>query len=150
MRGTRATPHAPPSRACSTSTVCYKETRWIGMHKQAGTRAGNQRTHTRTINISPPTQANNATQATNGNQPTPIPDQAAVKASNQHTNLTSHRILCHRGTRQGHRGAAPTTGTTGSHAVHIQLKPMRRGNTMKPRHASTGALGRNRQNARTL
>ena len=23
--------------------TCYKETRWLGMHKQAGTRAGNQR-----------------------------------------------------------------------------------------------------------
>ena len=99
-------------------------------------------------------QANNATRATNGNPPTPTPDQAAVKAFNQHTTLTSHRTLCHRGSRQRHRGAAPTTGVTGSHAVHIQLKPRRRGNppapVMKPRHASAGALGRNRQNERTL
>ena len=36
--------------------VCYKETRWLGMHKQAGTRAGNHHRHTLTINVSPPTQ----------------------------------------------------------------------------------------------
>ena len=133
---------------------CYKETQWLGMHKRAGTRAGNHQRHTRTINVSPPTQANNATRATNGNSLTPIPDQTAVKASTQHTTLTSHRTLCHRGTRQRHRGAAPTTGTTGSHTVHIQLKPRRRDKppapVMKPQHASAGALGRNRQNVRTL
>ena len=49
---------------------CYKETRWLSMHKQAGTRAGNHHRHTRTINVSPPTQAKNATRATNGNPPT--------------------------------------------------------------------------------
>ena len=49
---------------------CYRETQWLGMHKQAGTRAGNHERHTRTINVSPPTQANNATRATNGNPPT--------------------------------------------------------------------------------
>ena len=26
--------------------ICYKETRWLGMHKQAGTRAGNHHRHT--------------------------------------------------------------------------------------------------------
>ena len=75
-------------------------------------------------------------------------------ASNQHSTLTSHRTLCHRGTSQRHKSAAPTTGTTGSHTVHIQLKPRRRGNrpgpVMKPRHASAGALGRNKQGRRKL
>ena len=124
------------------------------MHKQAGTRAGKHQTHTRTINVSPPTEANNAARATISKPPTPIRDQAAAKASNQHTTLTSHRSLCHRGTRQIHRGAAPSTGTTESQAVHIQLKPRRRGNrpasVMKHRHASASLLGRNRQNGRTL
>ena len=27
-------------------SVCYKGTRWLGMHKQAGTRAGNHQRHT--------------------------------------------------------------------------------------------------------
>ena len=50
------------------------------------------------------------------------PNQATVKASNQHFTLTSHRTLCHRDTRPRHWGAAPTTGTIGSHKAHIQLK----------------------------
>ena len=36
---------------------------------------GNHQRHTRTMNVSPPTQDNNATRTTNGNPPTPIPDQ---------------------------------------------------------------------------
>ena len=32
---------------------CYRETRWLGMHKQAGPRAGNHQRHIRTINASP-------------------------------------------------------------------------------------------------
>ena len=47
--------------------VDYKETRWLGMRKQSGTRAGNHERHTRTISTSPPTQANNAARAANGN-----------------------------------------------------------------------------------
>ena len=42
--------------------VCYKETRWLGMLKQAGTRAQNhQKYHNKR-------QANNATRAVNGNK----------------------------------------------------------------------------------
>ena len=78
-----------------------------------------------TTNTSPPMQA-----YTSHRRQTP--NQAAVKASNQHTTLTSRRTLCHPGTRQRHRSAAPTTGTTGSHVVHIQLKPRRRGNPPAP------------------
>ena len=50
------------------------------------------------------------------------PNQAAVKASNQHTTLTSHRTLCHRGTKQKHKGAAPTTGTTWSIYYMLAMK----------------------------
>ena len=96
--------------------------------------------------VSPPTEANNATRATNGNPPTrPL-----------YKNLTNtpHRTLCHRGTRHRHRGAAPTAGATGTCAAHTQLKPGRRGNPpapmMKPRHGCVGALGRNKQNGRNL
>ena len=82
------------------------------------------------------------------------PNQAAVQASNQHTTLTSHRPLCHRGTRQRYRGVAPTAGVTGGHAVHIQVKPRLRGNPLasvtKPRHARTDVLGRNKRNRRKL
>ena len=46
---------------------CYKETRWLGMHKPAGTTAGNHQRHTHTINVSPPTKVNKATRASNGN-----------------------------------------------------------------------------------
>ena len=48
------------------------------------------------------------------------PRQAAVHASNQHTTPTSHRNLCHGGTR--HRGTAPTARATGARAAHIQRK----------------------------
>ena len=48
--------------------LCYKEMLWLGMHKQAGSRAGNHQRHT--TNASPPTQADNATRAKNGNPPT--------------------------------------------------------------------------------
>ena len=61
-------------RCCSpfhpASSMSYKETRWLGMHKQAGTRAGNHLRHTRTINFSPPMQANNSARATKGSPPT--------------------------------------------------------------------------------
>ena len=49
---------------------CYKETRWLGMHQQAGTRAGNHQRHTRTHDKRQPTNGNNATRATNGNPAT--------------------------------------------------------------------------------
>ena len=82
------------------------------------------------------------------------PNQAAVQASNEHTTVTSHRPLCHRGTRHRHWGTAPTAGATGTRAVHIQLKPRRRGNpparVRKPRHGSAGALSRNKQDRRKL
>ena len=55
------------------------------------------------------------------------PNQDAVKASNQHTTLTSHRTMCHQRTRHRHRGAAPTVVATGTHAAQIQLIPRRRG-----------------------
>ena len=51
-----------------------------------------------------------------------FPNQAAVQASKQHTTLTSHRTLCHRGTIQRHCGAAPTTAATGTRTAHIKLK----------------------------
>ena len=47
----------------------YKETQWLGMYGQSETRAGKHRRHKRTINVSSPTQANNATRATNSNLP---------------------------------------------------------------------------------
>ena len=50
--------------------VCYKETRWLGMHRQSKTDAGNRERHTRISNASPPTQANNTVRATNSNIPT--------------------------------------------------------------------------------
>ena len=49
--------------------LCYKETRWLGRHKQSITRAGSHQRHTRTINASTSTQAKNPTRATNGNHP---------------------------------------------------------------------------------
>ena len=118
------------------------------MHKQAITRAGN---HDRQTQQTPGHQC----RPTTLHEPLAAnPDQAAKKESDQHTTLISHRTLCHRGTSQRHRGAASTTRTAGSHVVHIQLKPRRRGNPQapmtKPRHASAGELGRNRQNGRTL
>ena len=81
-----------PGVSCACAFGVLKETRYFGRHKQAGTRAGNYQRHTFTINVSPPTQANNATRATNGNPP----DQAAVRASNQYTTLTSHSPVVNR------------------------------------------------------
>ena len=76
------------------------------------------------------------------------PSPAAVKASNQHTTLRSHRTLCHRGTK--YTDAAPIEGATGTDAARIQLISRRRGNpqapVMEPRHGSARALGRNKQN----
>ena len=43
------------------------------MHKQAGTREGNHQRQKRTINFSPPTQANSAARATNVNPPLHAP-----------------------------------------------------------------------------
>ena len=66
--------------------VCYKETRWVGMCKQAGTKAINHQRHTRTINVSPPMQANNATRAINCNPPTrPLRMQLTRTLHTHHT-----------------------------------------------------------------
>ena len=43
---------------------------WLGMRQQSGTRAGTHQRHTRTINVSPTTQANCAARAINGKRPT--------------------------------------------------------------------------------
>ena len=112
----------------------YKETRWSGMHKQAGN-------HQRHAQQTPAHQRRPTRYTSHKRQ---SPNQAVVQASNQHTTLTSHRTLCHRGTRHRHRGTTPTADVTGTRAAHIQLKPKRPGlPVMKPRHSSAGALGRN-------
>ena len=73
-------PHA--SRYASSANCCWVDSRSntqcvtkrrnqeTGMHKQAESRAGNNQRNTRTTNFSPPTQANNAARAINGNPPT--------------------------------------------------------------------------------
>ena len=72
-----------PVRMCKSQTpmidrnlayqyVKLKATRCLRMHKQAGTRARNHQRHTYTLNASPPTQAKNATRATNSNPPRPL------------------------------------------------------------------------------
>ena len=112
------------------------------MQNQAGTRARSHQRHTQQT----PAQKRYMSHKRQS------PNQAALQASNEHTTLTSHRTLCHRGTR--HRGTAPTVGATGTRTAHIQLKPRRRGippaPVMKPRHGSTAALGRNKQNVQKL
>ena len=114
----------------------------VRMHQQAGTRAGNHRRHTRRINASPPTQEENVARAMNGNPP----NQADAQESNQDT---SHRILCHQGTRHRYGSTAPTTGATETYLALTQLKLRRRGNPpapdMTPRHCSAGALGPNKE-----
>ena len=58
------------TRATKPLCVCYQETRWLGRHRQSETTAGNYRRHTRTMNVSPPTQASTAARATKSNPPT--------------------------------------------------------------------------------
>ena len=92
----------------------------------------------------------NKTRATNGKPPTRPLYRHLTNTPHAHHTAT----LCHRGTRHRHRGAALTAGAAGTHAKQIQHKSRQWGNSpaplMKPRHRSTGVLGRNRQNGRNL
>ena len=131
--------------SCHHVKVCYKETRWVGMRKQAG----NHQRHTRTINASPRTQANNAAQATNSNPPTTPLHKHLTRTP--HTHHTTPCVT-----------KAPATDTAARHPpraqqgpvqpthTHTQLKSRRRGSPpapgITPRHRSAGAMGRNKQN----
>ena len=67
-----------------------------------------------TTNASPPTQANNATRATNGNPPARSRHMHLTNTPHTHT---SHRTLCHRGISHRHSSTAPTAGATGTRAA---------------------------------
>ena len=85
----------------------------MGMHKQAGTRAGNHQRHTHTTNASPPTQANNATRATNGNPP--------ARPPHMHLTNTLHPVLPrHQPQTQRH---GTHCGRDMDRAAHTKLKP---------------------------
>ena len=98
-------------------------------------------THALTISASPPTQANKATRAINGNS----------TARPLHMHLTRHTHITPHSVPPKHQ---PQIQRHGTHAAHIQLKPRSRGNppapVMKPRHRSAGVMGRNKQNRRNL
>ena len=79
------TPPNRRARACERTAIltycCYKETRWLGMHKQAG----NHQRHTRIRN-------SNVGQQRCASRKQQLPNQAAVHASNQDTTLTPHPV----------------------------------------------------------
>ena len=128
------------------------QTQWLEIHKQAGTRAGNHQRHTRTTDVSPPTQAHNATRATNVTPPARLLYVHLTNTTmpvghislNQHNTHTSHGTLCQQATSHEHGSTAPTVGATGTRAAHTQVKPRGRGNpsapVSKPRNSSAGAL----------
>ena len=126
--------------------VWYKEMRFFLIHKQAITRAGYHQRHTQQ------TPAHQC-RPTTLHEPQTDPQPGGCKHLTNAT-LSHHTAPCGiEAPDRRHRGAVTTTGTTGSHVVHIQLRPRHRCNppapVMKPRHASSGALGHNRQNVRT-
>ena len=69
----------------------YKETQWLGVYRQE-TRAGNYQRHTRTRNVSLPTQANHTARGAR-KQP---PNQGAIHAASQDTTHTSNYTACHK------------------------------------------------------
>ena len=94
--------------------VRYKETRWLGMHKQSGTRAGNHRRHTRIRNTIPQTQVNNAARAPKSKPPT--------RARYMHLTKTphNHHHPAPRATK------APGTDKPARHPLRAQQEPAQR------------------------
>ena len=110
------------------TTLFYKEARWLGMHKQAGTRAGNQGTHNKRQN----TNTGHQRYTSHKRQ---SPNQAAAHASNQHTTLTSYRTLCHRGPSHRYRRDRDP------HSAHTaETEALGPGEGMRPYAAAVGTF----------
>ena len=77
-------------------TACYKETQQLGMHRQSEPRAGNHQRHTRTRNVSLPTQANHTVRGAR-KQP---PNWGATHAASEDTTHTSNHTACHQGRKR--------------------------------------------------
>ena len=104
--------------------LCDKEMRWQEcISNQELEPRGNHRRHTRTINTSPPTQANDAAR----DHERQLRNQADAHESTQETTHTSHRMLCHQGTGHRYGSTAPTAGAKGTGAAPTQLRLRRRG-----------------------
>ena len=85
-------PSGVPAFVCAATPIsCYKETQQQGTHRESETRAGNHQKHTRTRNISLPTQANHTARGAR-KQP---PKQGATHAASEDTTHTSNHTACH-------------------------------------------------------
>ena len=98
------------------------------MRRQSETRAGNHRRHTRTINASPPTQANNAARAANSNHPTRPLYMHLIGTPHTH-----HTVPC--------ANKAPGTDKAARHPPWVQQEPVQGTHNW---NRGAGALVRNR------
>ena len=114
--------------------VCYKETRWLGMHKQSGITAGNHRRHTRTISASPATQANNAARLFVTNNAARAINSNPPDQVHMHLTRTPLGPITLTRTPHTHRTAscatkAPATDTAAQYPQPAQQGPMQRPHT---------------------
>ena len=130
--------HSPPAQACvcakpGIQILCYKDTRWLGMRKQAGTRAGNHQRHTHDK-----LQHTNAGQQRYTSHKWQSFNQAAVHASNQDTTHTSHHTLCHQGTSHRHGSTAPAGSAHATETEALGRSLGARNQTQTPQRRRAG------------
>ena len=116
----------------SVQEPCYKETRWLGMHKQAGTRAGSHQRHTQQ------TPAHQRRPTTLYEPQTATLNQAAVHASNPWGDPLGHN----KEDRPKLRRSTPRTQNTYTHTYTYppeQAWPSAAGRTPSRRTRARGA-----------
>ena len=123
--------HIYPGIIIHVSCCCYLLSlllRWLGMHRQSETRAGNHRRHTRTRNASLPTQANNAERAANSKPPTRVLYIHLTRTPHTHH---THPVPPRQ--RAQIRQHSTQRAATGTRPAHTQLKSRRQGSPPAPK-----------------